>query len=367
MKYFIICVLFLALETPASASITVTKVKEQITALEARPKKTKKDYIAISDLYLKIKNFDKALSNLKIINKKQSIDVLDKISHVYNVMGDNLEEARALELIHVEGKASPSQLTRLGFAYSKMKKTKEAIDSFRESIKKAPKYEKAYQGLYEVYVELKNFYDARLTIIEVNEKFGDKKYWLNEFCRIEIEQNYYDSAKEVCQKAITRDSKNPDNHVYLALAFKQTENVDQARKIIFKAAKQFKKSEVTQWNAGQMSCSIKNWEQASSQFKQCLKADPESGRCQLDIGKTLFELKKYDQGLESMMKSCPYIKGVDVEIRRLSYELEKQNLPKIAKKYNGSTDKCTSMWFEYTKKTKNSQTYTRNTDACFVE
>jgi tetratricopeptide (TPR) repeat protein len=364
MKLFIFILILLVIPRAQAGR---AGIKEQIVALEARPKKTKKDCVVISDLYFKLKDYSKALSYLKIANKPQSIDVLDHIAKVYNAMKDDAEEARALELIKVEGKASPSQLTRLGYAYSRMKKTEEALTNFRESINKAPKYENAYQGIFEIYKELKNFYDARLIIIEVLEKFGGKKYWLNEFCRIEIEQNYYDSAKEACQKAIAKDSKNPDNHVYLALAYHHTENEEQARKIIFKAAKQFKKSEVTQWNAGQMSCGIKNWEQGISQFKLCTKIDSDSGRCHLDLGKSLYELKKYDDALASLMKACPYIKGVDVEIRRLSYALEKLNLPKVAKKYNSSTDKCSSEWFNYTKKNKNAQSYTRNTDMCFTE
>lgn len=349
------------------ASVDKAGINEQITALEARPKKTKKDYIAIADLYLQLKNYKKAVENLKHANKPQSIEVLDKLSRVYAEMGDTNEEIRAIELVRVEGKASPSQLTRLGMSYAKQNKIEEAVKCFRESIQKAPKYEKAYEGLFEVYKELKNFYDARLVIIEVMEKFGDLKFWLNEFCRIEVEQHYYDNAKQVCQKAISKDPKNPDNHVYLALAFNNTENEEQGRKILFSASKQFKKSEVTQWNAGQMSCAIKNWEQAAEQFKLCIKADKESGRCHLNLGKSYFELKKYEESLVSLMKACPYIKGVEVEIRRFSYDLDKINQPKLAKKYLNSTDKCTSEWFSYAKKNKTAQSYSRGADKCFPQ
>ena len=345
---------------------SVKNVEEEIASLEAQPKKNQKNYFELADLYLKQKKYDKAIESLKLANKPQSLEALDKLSKVYNEKGDTEEEIRALELVRVEGRASPNQLTRLGLAYVKLKKTESAIAAFRESISKAPKYEKAYAGLFEMYKSLNNFYDARLIIIEVMEKFGDLKYWLNEFCKIEIEQNYFENAKQICQKAISKDPKNPDNHVYLALSYQNTENPDQARKILLKAASQFKKSEVTQWNAGQMSCSIKNWEQAADQFKQCTKVDPESGRCFLGLGKTQYELKKYEEALDSMMKACPFIKGVDVEIRRLSYDLEKVNEKAVAKKYMSSTDKCTSSWFSYTKKNKSTQSYKRNLDKCFM-
>lgn len=347
------------------ASVNESSIEDQITSLESKSAKKKSDLIALGELYVKAKKYDKAIETLKRANKPQTNDVLDKLSRVYNLTGDKAEEARALELIRVDGRASPGQLTRLADAYVKLSKISESIPVYRESIVKAPKYEKAYEGLYHVYNGTGNAYDARLVILEVLEKFGNKKFWLTEFCRIESEQNYHDNAKQICQKAIEKDPKNPDNHVYLALAFKNTENEDQSRKILFNAAKQFKKSEVTQWNAGQMSCSINNWEQASDQFKACLKASPTSGRCHLGLGKAQYELKKYDLALESMKKACTYIKGADVEIRRLSYDLDKKNESKVARKYNSSTEQCSADWFNYAKKNKDMPVYKINMDRCF--
>lgn len=345
----------------ASAEATNSKIEN----LESKSTKSKKDYIAIADLYTKQKKYEKAIENLKLANKPQSIEVQDRLARVYNLLDNTAEEVRALELIRTEGKASPSQLSRLGDGYVKLKKIKEALPIYREAIEKAPKYEKSYKGLFNVFVEMNNYYDARLVILEVLEKFGEKKEWLTIFCKIEIEQNYHDNAKQICQKAIKKDPKNPDNHVYLALAFKNTENEDQARKILNNAAKQFKKSEVTQWNAGQMNCSIKNWEQAVTRFKACIKANSESGRCHLDLGKAQFELKKYDIALESLKKSCAYIKSSEVEIRRLSYDLDKNKEAVMAKKYYKSTEQCATDWFNYAKKNKDVPVHNIQTDLCF--
>ncbi len=374
------------------ASVSSKSPAEKIAILEAKAKKSKQDYIEIADFYTKKKHHKKAIENLKLANKPQTVDVLDKLSRAYDLAGDKAEATRALELIRVEGKASPGQLVRLGNYYSETRKEiksknpvvlissdpKEpppedpsskyallAVDVYRESISKAPKYDKAYDGLYKLYIDMKNNYDARLIVIEALDKLREPKYWLNISCRLEVEQNYYDNAKKICQKAILKDSQNPDNHVYLALAFKNTDNPDQARKILTSAAKRYKKSEVTQWNAGQMNCSIRNWELATEQFKQCVKANPESGRCHLNLGKTLFELKKYNDSLESLMKACPYIKGVEVELRRFSYDLEKIGDKKTATQFQKYIDKCSTQWFEFAKKHKEVQTYSRNTDKCF--
>lgn len=380
-------------KTPKRGIASVSEVNK-IEILEKKSKKTKRDYVEIAEYYTRIKNYPKAIENLKLANKPQGVDILDKLARVYELAGDKEESTRALELIRVEGKASPGHLTRLGNSYAETRKkikeknpvivistdekgnqttsddpsnkyAQQAIDAYRESINKAPRYGKAYEGLYKLYVDMNNHYDARLVILEALEKLGEPQYWLSESCKVEIEQNYYDNAKKVCQKAISKDAKNPDNHVYLALAYKNTENAEQARKIIFNAAKRFKKSEVTQWSAGQMSCSIRNWEQANEQFQQCVKADSESGRCHIGLGKTYFELKKYDQALISLMKACPYIKGVEIEIRRFSYDLEKMGLKKEVTQYQKAIDKCSNDWFEYAKKKKATQEYSRNTDKCF--
>lgn len=349
------------------ASVDKAGALEQITALEARPKKTKKDYIAIAELYTKLKNYPKAIENLKSANKPQSVEVLDRLSRVHALAGDVKEEIRAIEMIRAEKKASASQLTRLGDSYAAQEKIEEAVLVYRESIQQQPKYEKAYTGLYNVFSSVNNYADARLVIIEVLEKFGDQKFWLNEFCQLEIEQKYYGNAKEVCKRAIAKDNKNPNNHVYLGLALRHTGDEDQGRKILTTAANNYKGSEVAQWNAGQMSCSTSNWEMGRNQFRQCIKVAANSGRCYLGLAKTEFELKSYDKALDSLLKACEYIKGVEVEIRRFSYELDRRKEPKVAKKYSSKSEGCSSTWFKNAKKGGGTQGYARELDLCYAQ
>jgi tetratricopeptide (TPR) repeat protein len=310
------------------------------------------DYVKAGDSAMKKKSYDKALELYKKANKSQSSDVLDKIAEANHGKKDYVEEIRALELIQVNQKLSPNQLTRLGLAYSEIGKTAEAVNAFRESIQSAPKYEKAYQGMYDLYIRNGRFEDARQTVMQVFNNIGEKKEWLNEYCRVEFEQKYFEDTKNICQKAIMKDPKMPDNHVYLALAFKFTDNSEQARKILFKAAKQFLKSDFVQWNAGQLAEEIQNWELAQQQYMQCIRVNREAGECYLQLGKVLFELKKYEKSLKALMKACPYEKGVDVTIRKFSYDLEKLNKDKESKMFSKETDKCDLLWFENSKKLK---------------
>lgn len=301
------------------------------------------------------KEYDNAVRVLKNANEPQSMEVLDELAKILHLKKDYLEEIRALEIIKADGNISASQLVRLGDAYMNINKKDQVVENYRAAIKKAPKYQKAYQGLYEFYLNEKNYYDAKSMIGEIINRFGVKKYWQNQLCRMELEQQFFDTAKDVCQQAIIKDPKKAENHVYLALAFKGSGADDQARKIIFKAAQQFPKSEMTQWNAGLLSSSIQNWELSEKHYSQCIKADRKSLRCFYELGKVQFHLGKYDVALKNLKKGCSYIKDVDVEIRKFSYELEKMKKTNTAREYEKEVDSCKSIWFGSAKKGTNSR------------
>ncbi len=284
--------------------------------------------------------------------KSFSVKELDKRAIQMHQKKDFAEEARALELIRIQKKASPNQLTRLGIAYGEMKKKTEAIEAFKEVLQTAPKYEKAYRALYDFYVKINDVQEYRHIVMEALDKLGPKKEWMNDFCRIEYEQKYYEDAKNICQQAIEKDPKKPENHMYLALSFKLTNNEEQARKMMFKAAEQFQHSEIVQKNAGQFAEEIKNWELAQKYYSQCVRTNKESGACYLQWAKALFQLKEYDKSLKAYLKACPYERGVNVEIRRSSYELEKSKHLKEAAQYSKKIDKCDLLWFENSKKLK---------------
>src|SRR5690606_7726598 len=127
-------------------------------------------------------------------------------------------------------------------------------------------------------------------------------------------------------------------------------DVEQARKILFKAAKQFPQSELTQWHAGLMSSNIQNWELSNKHFSQCVKADKKSARCYHELGKVQFELKQYEQALTNLKKECAEVKDIDVEIRKYSYELNKIKKSKIAQQYEREVDRCKSQWFSSARK-----------------
>jgi tetratricopeptide (TPR) repeat protein len=216
----------------------------------------------------------------------------------------------------------------------------------------APKYEKAFEALYTFYLNKKNYYDARLILLEMIEKFGEKAKWLNQLCDMEIREKFFDSAKNVCQSALVKSPNVPENHVNLALAFKYTEAEDQSRKILFAAAKQFQNSEYTQREAGFASQTVKNYELSEIHFSRCGKLNPRAGGCWLGLAKAQFQLKKYEPALESFMKACPYLKEAELEIRRHAYDLDKLGQSKLYKKYMDLTDKCRSAWFSEAKKSQ---------------
>ncbi len=336
--------------TFAKKSVTTKVVQARIKAIDSKEKKAPQDYLDLARNYLLLKDYDRALQSARTANSPQNKAALDYIAKISHEKGDHLEEVRALEILKLEDRPSPAFYGRLAEAYDEIGKKEEVIKYYRLSISEAPKYEKSYEGLYHYFLKKENFYDARLILIETIEKFGSKPKWLNEYCRMEIEQKYFDNAKNICQQAILASPKHAENHVYLALAFKYTEAEDQARKILFTAAKRFKKSEVTQREAGMMSQKINNYELSETHFGNCVKANPKAGDCFLELAKAQFNLKKYEDALNSFIKSCPFIKESELEIRKHAYELEKAKQTKLYQKYMDQTDKCQSLWFNQAKK-----------------
>ncbi len=350
--FFILSTHFLGFSLYAKKIVTSAQVKQRIKNIDAKSKKAPQDFLDLAKNYLLIKDYESAIKNARLGNDPQSVDGLELIAKISHEKQDHLEEVRALEIIKTMGKQPPGFFVRLGEAYAEINKTEEVIKNFRQAISEAPKYEKAYEALYQFYLGKKNTYDARLILLEIIEKFGEKSKWLNEMCKIEIKEKYFDSAKNICQSALVKSPDVAENHVNLALAFKYTEAEDQARKILYSAAKQFKKSEQTQREAGLLSQNAKNYELSESHFGQCGIINPKAGDCFLELAKAQFQLKKYDQSLQSFLNACPYVKEAELEMRRHAYNLDKLGQPKLYKKYMDQTEKCQSLWFSEAKKTQ---------------
>lgn len=352
MRYlicFILCIQFFA---EAKKKVTSAEVKQRIKNIDSKSKKAPQDYFDLARNYLLIKDYESAIKHARQGNTPQSVEGLELIAKISHEKQDHLEEVRALEIIKTMGKQPPGFFVRLGNAYSEINKTDEVIKNFRQALADAPKYEKAYEALYQFYLSKKNTYDARLILLEIIEKFGEKPKWLNEMCKMEIREKYFDSAKNVCQSALVTSPNVAENHVNLALAFKFTEAEDQARKILYAAAKQFKDSESTQREAGVLSQLAKNYELSETHFGQCGKINSKAGDCFLELAKAQFQLKKYEPALQSFLKACPHIKEAELEMRRHAYDLDKQGQPKLYKKYMDQTEKCQSLWFSEAKKTQ---------------
>lgn len=291
-------------------------------------------------VYYKHKSWDKALEYFKKANNPTNPEALEWISKACEQKKDYLEQIRALEILIHEKPNIPKYYTQLGTAYLNSEKIPKAIENYKEAIKRAPKYEKAYVELLEVYKKQKNYYEAAILLNDVMNVFGKTERWLSKLCEIKTLQSFYDDAKLICQDAVSRLPRVAENHVYLALAYKNSGAAPQAEKIMLSAGRQFKKSELAQFYAGQFSDESKNWEQSIIFYGQGAKVDPKSTRCHLGLAQALYEINEYAKSLAAFSKACALDNNVDNEIRKYAGLLRMKNKNDWYSKFKIQADRC---------------------------
>ncbi len=316
----------------------------QIKSLEALAQKRPHDKfinLKLADIYYKKKNWDKALAYYKIANTNLNVAALEGIVKCLDKKKDYLELVRALEILKQEKPMVPKYSAQLADAYVKQGSLDKAIENYKNAIKLAPKFDHPYEGLLQLHEKNKNFYEAAIVAKDAIRTMGDpKNIFISKLCKYKYSENYYEDSKIICQDAIARAPKIPDNHVYLGLSYKYTGNENQARKIIISSGKKFKQSEFAQFYAGQASDESRNWEQAVIFYRQGTISDPNQARCFLGLAKAHYELRQYQPSIEAFVKACELDNSVDNEMKRISGLLRAKNENAWYAKFRSQADRC---------------------------
>ncbi len=307
--------------------------------LKVKPKDVKLHF-KLGQAYYHTKSWDNALAHFKKANNPTNVEALEWIAKTCEQQKNYLEVIRALELLVQKQPNIPKYYTQLGAEYLKIEKMDKAIENYKEAIKRAPKYEKAYEELLAVYTSHKNFYEADILLGDIVSTFGETEKWLSKMCEVKTLQNYYEDSKVICQRAIEKGPRVPENHIYMGLSYKYTGSDQQASKIILKAGRRFKKSELAQFYAGVFSDEIKDWEHAAMFYLQGTKIDAKSTRCFLGGAKSMFELNKFEKSLAAFTRACSLDNNVDNEIRLYAGKLRSKKQNAWYTKFKNQVDKC---------------------------
>lgn len=292
--------LLLTLSLSVVSAVTVSQ-------LETRIKQNPKDIKSRQDLgkyYLKKKKYEKAIEILAPYSNEIDDDSLQELADAYREQKDYKKEIRTLE-IYLQRKPNlfrPHYL--LGRALKDDGKFDEASALLRKSISLAPKHLPTFEALLDLFKTNKQNYESRILLTDMIRTFGERKGFLNDLCKLYLDDGFLAEARKTCQKAVKKDPRFPDNHVHLAQSFLDLENKQSAEKIFMTAARQFQKSEYVQWAVGEFYFQEKNYPTAVRYLKQAVKADAKSARSQLGLALSTFETKDYEAALPHYLTAC---------------------------------------------------------------
>lgn len=323
-------------KTKTNDSEKIQQLKKQ---LEKRPE-DKKLKFQLGRAYLKEKNYHDAilLLNSALDEKNPKTHLL--LARAYRIQKKYLDEIRVLNLMIPKHPNYPKAYVLLANALIHVDRLDDAVVKYRQAIEISPKYEAAYWGLYNVYEKKKNNYESRIILLDLVNSFGVKSKYLNPLCRLYSIDSFFEDSINYCQKAVSKDPKHPENHIYLALTYKYAKNPLQAEKIIKSAAKQFPKSEFTQQTAGEIMQESENWSLASKYYSRCRKINKKNLACQLGLAKTSFNIGKYQLSNEAYLEACKIDRKTITEYKKSAAILRINKKTKWFNQFTNSIGKC---------------------------
>ncbi len=108
-----------------------------------------------------------------------------------------------------------------------------------------------------------------------------------------------------------------------------------------KAAQDFPKSELAQYQYAQALDEQKNYVEAMKFYKVGTEADPKSSRAWLGLATSSFEIRKFEVALIAYKNACKYDKKNSVAFRKATTTLRNQKNAAWASKFEEASETCT--------------------------
>ncbi|MGZ3770300.1 MAG: tetratricopeptide repeat protein [Bdellovibrio sp.] len=253
------------------------------------------------------------------------------------------EMLRALNLLIGKDNKDSEAYSFIGNAYLLLKKNKDAIENYKKAIELNNKFEPAYIGLVNLYEKRDppNWYELRILYQDMMEAFGPLARFQRKLCEIDTSDNNPESAIRLCKEAIAKDPKVADPYVFLGTNYKSIGEEALALKTFKKAAADFPKSELAQYQYAKLLEEKKNFLDAMTVYKSGTEADSQSARSWLGLANSTFEMKKFEISLIAFKKACKYDKKNAVAFRRATTILRNQKNTEWLGKFEQASESCT--------------------------
>ena len=253
------------------------------------------------------------------------------------------EMIRALNILIGKDAKDFEAHTLMGNAHLLEKKNKDAMESYKKALEFNARYEPAYDGLIRLYGERKppNLYELRILYQDMIDAIGARPVYLRKLCEVNTQDNTFEAAIQTCKEAISKDSSVADPYVYLALSYAGMGEDKRAQSGLKKAAKDFPKSELAQFQYAKTLEDQKNYVDAMKVYKAATEADAQSARSWLGLANSSFEIRKYDVALSAYKLACKYDKKTAVSFRRATTVLRNTRNTQWLSQFENSSENCT--------------------------
>jgi len=355
---------FCALSLLPSLSISQTKsVNSDITATQVPPVEPPPQEISVQTTAPKGQNATTDLKKIfkeaqELFKQKKYSDVktklipyLDKLdqqrlsilTQAQFELKEYNEALRIAQMMISKNEKDETAYTLAGRIQLKLKKEKEALDSFKKALEINHKYSAAYDGLVELYEKRKNYYELALLYNEMIVHLGERNHFLNQLCDIYTKDELYDQAAKICKKAMQKDSEFADNYVNVGIIHRNQKEDKEAETNFKLAANKFSKSVLAQITYAQFLENKKDYLNSYKYFSNCLTLEPMNEACLVGHGSTAAQILKYEESLSSFKKACSLNRKNAVQVRKVLQNLRVEKQMQWIPKYEVLVEKCLSI------------------------
>jgi len=288
-----------------------------------------KNLSEMAEIYLKYKEFDKALDAYNRIIKQDSLDVQANynIGNVYKLQG-KIEEARTAYLRALELKSDYYlAIQDLALLYGSEQKWQDVIDVIEggryqvDSLKLLPQMLVA-----EAYYNLKNYDKAREKILPILENKEAPKEFYELIARVEFETKNYEEARNYLNYLLSKDEKNKMAWLFLGVTFLETDKPDSAAIIYEKALQKFPDDAAILGFYGSTLQQLEKYEQALPLLIKSHKINPDNLNVIYSLTLVYESLQQSEQTDSLYEASIQQFPNNAMLLNNFSYSLSERNI-----------------------------------------
>lgn len=318
-------------------------LKSSLSGLRETAKSESKNVearIRLSKALLATGSLTDAIEILKTINGDIEPKAHLLLDVAYKMTGQYKEQTRILELLRKRKSDSKYLILRLGQAYLDSKNPKTAVEVYKDCKVRFPESRDCYFGLLSVYESTKNNYETRVLLTDMAKLFKADAVVSARLCQSYATNSFIDQGLEICEKSIKVQPSLADSQVYFALLKRYNKEPEVSERLLKQVAAKFPRSELAQWNLGQLLMEQKNYEAAKRTYGLCTEHNSNSDRCWLGKATAIFELKDYRNALNGYVQACKINVKNRTPFRAAITQLRIQNLLDLSSVYSTEYDKC---------------------------